>query len=137
VSRINNDGENTEIYMIAGVLDPCPFDADPVMVADYKKTGIPLLANGKNDWYTFVSRWRTRQSNNLVKKLTSSANSPELKGALFSEYEIQGTSIFFGEWNETRKINTREFIPPYLDTVGPLGFLFHFGPCQSLSDTVG
>ena len=128
VSRINNDGENTEIYMIAGVLEPCPFDADPVMVADYKKTGIPLLANGKNDWYTFVSRWRTRQSNNLVEKLTSSADSPELKGALFSEYEVQGTSIFFGEWNETRKINTRECIPPYLDTVGPLRFLFHYGP---------
>ena len=99
-------GENSEIYMIAGLLDPCPFESDPRMLEDYKKTGIPLLANGKNDWYSFVSRWRTRLSNNLVKKLTASAKSPELKGALFSEYEVQGTSIFFGEWNETRYINT-------------------------------
>ena len=105
VSRINNDGENTEIYMIAATLKPCPFDSDPSMVTDYAKSGIPEQG-GKPDWYSFVSRWRTRFSNNLVKKLTDSAESPELKGALFSEYEIQGTSIFFGEWNETRKINT-------------------------------
>jgi len=78
------------------------------MLDDYKRSdpAIPLLANGKPDWLSFVSRWRVRHSNQLVEKLTSDAESPELKGASFSEYEIQGTSLFFGEWNETRKINT-------------------------------
>jgi hypothetical protein len=108
VNRINNDGENTEIYMIAGDLDPCPFDSDPKMLADYARSDPPIhyLANGKPNWLSFVSRWRARHSNQLVQKITSDPHSPELKNALFSEYEIQGTSLFFGEWNETRKINT-------------------------------
>lgn len=33
VDRINNDGENTEIYMIAGDLEPCPYESDPVRIA--------------------------------------------------------------------------------------------------------
>jgi hypothetical protein len=108
VSRINNDGENSEIYMIAATLEPCPFDSDPTMLDDYKRSdpAIPPLGNGKPDWLSFVSRWRARHSNQLVEKLTSDKESPELDAAAFSEYEIQGTSLFFGEWNETRKVNT-------------------------------
>jgi len=38
--------------------------------------------------------------------LTADEKSPELRGAHFSEYQVQGTDIFFGNWNETRVINT-------------------------------
>ena len=32
--------------------------------------------------------------------------SPEFRGTAFSEYEIQGTNLFMGDWNETKVINT-------------------------------
>ena len=111
VSRINNDGEYNVIYMHAATtFDPatnsCVYDKDPKMLADYKTSGIPPKADGSPDWYTFVSRWRARFSTQFSKALTSDPNSPELKGALFTEYQIQGTNLFMGAWNETRVINT-------------------------------
>lgn len=87
VSRINNDGEYDVIYMCAasnGV-----YEADPAVVADYKASGIPDLPSGEHDWPTFASRWRARFSTKFSDALTNDPESPELKDALFSEYQVQ------------------------------------------------
>jgi hypothetical protein len=111
VARINNDGEYNIIYeLAANTFDPvtgrCAYDQDPQMLVDYKTSGIATLPNGRPDWYTFVSRWRARFAKLFYGPLLNDADSPELKGAQFTEYQVQGTSTWFGVWNETRGINT-------------------------------
>lgn len=110
VDRINNDGEYNVIYMhAANVFDDtgkCAYDKDPSMLADYKTANISNLANGKPNWYAFVSRWRARFSNEFVQPLTDDPLSPEFKGTSYTEYQIQGTNLFMGDWNETKVINT-------------------------------
>ena len=110
IDRINNDGEYNVIYMhAANVFDDqglCAYDKDPALLADYKTANITNLPNGKPNWYAFVSRWRARFSNEFVKPLTDDPLSPEFKGAAYTEYQIQGTNLFMGDWNETKAINT-------------------------------
>jgi hypothetical protein len=88
VSRINNDGEYNVIYMCAASLGV--FGADPVVLADYKTSKIVPLPSGDPDWPAFTSQWRARFSNQFSTALTSDPQSPEFKGALFSEYQVRG-----------------------------------------------
>ena len=111
IDRINNDGEYNVGYMNAATtIDPatgtCAFDRDPQVVADYKNSGIAALANGRPDWYSFVSRWRARFSTQFSDAITNDPLSPEYRNASFTEYQVEGTDLFYGEWNETRQINT-------------------------------
>lgn len=65
------------------------YDKDPAMLADYATANITDKPNGKPDWYAFVSRWRARFATQLYAALLADPMSPELKGAQFTEYQIQ------------------------------------------------
>jgi hypothetical protein len=111
VDRINNDGEYNVIYeAAANTFDPvtelCAYDKDPTLLVDYTSSGIPHLPNGRPNWYAFVSQWRARFATQLYTALATDSDSPEFKGTQWTEYQIQGTNLFMGEWNYTRKINT-------------------------------
>lgn len=69
-------------------------DKDPVLLADYATSGLANLPNGRPDWYSFVSRWRARFATLFSTALSGDEQSPEFKGAQFTEYQIQGTSLF-------------------------------------------
>lgn len=93
--RVNEDGEN----FILNQLGNLSYHLDPVVTADYAKSGIAPLSDGTPDWLTYTSQWRLR----LTEQFRAAFLPP---GAHYSEYQVQGSSPFFGRWDITRQINT-------------------------------
>ena len=65
--------------------------------ADYEASGAP-------NWETFFSQWRTRLTNGFSQQLMAGHESTIFKGTKFSQYQVQGDTVFFGNWSVTRHI---------------------------------
>ncbi len=90
LSRVNNDGEAFVIIM-GNVLEK-----DAVCRASLKASGAP-------DWLSFWSEWRRRLSNPGFRDIFMS-HLP--KTTRFTQYQIQGTNPWFGNWSITREIQS-------------------------------
>jgi len=93
ITRINEDGE---IFVSLGQNGACA--ADPKVLAAYKQSG---AAN----WVTYASMWRVRLTARF-RDLFLHAGLPALANTHYSEYQVQGTTPYFGNWTWTRQINT-------------------------------
>ena len=87
------------------------------------KPCLGVYANLGRDWLTYVSEWRARItnefSNRFMKNVTSN---PKTYTALYSEYQVQGDTSFFGNWNATRNIST-PCDTPSLESLFKRGFV--------------
>ena len=92
VSRLNEDGE----YL--SEISKGDLSADPLVLAAFQKSGV-------GTWQEFHGAWRVR--------LTAEYRDAIFKGvpamranAKYSEYQVQGTNAYFGNWSVVRAINT-------------------------------
>jgi hypothetical protein len=92
VSRLNEDGE----YL--SEISKGNLSADPKVLAAFEKSGA-------GTWQEFHGQWRVR--------LTAQYRDAIFKGvpamrkqAKYSEYQVQGTNVYFGNWSVVRAINT-------------------------------
>ena len=62
---------------------------------------------GDGTWETYASLWRVRLTTYFRDEFLK-ANPPikALAAAHYSEYQVQGSSVYFGNWTVTREINT-------------------------------
>ena len=88
--RINNDGEAINIIGDAAMA------ADPIVAAEYSRSGLP-------NWLTYWSAWRLRMSGPTFSDLFMN----DLNSGKFTQYQIQGTNPYFGNWTVTRHIMNR------------------------------
>eukprot|EP01052_Picozoa_sp_SAG31_P003861 SAG31_NODE_153_length_22196_cov_24.963570_6_plen_354_part_00 len=90
INRLYDDGEIMSVWhMLNHALDQ-----DPVMVRDYERVGIPLLAGGQRDWEAFTSKWRWLNTEGFRARFISD---PELLtfDAEYSEYDVAGRAEVF------------------------------------------
>jgi hypothetical protein len=87
------------------------FEADPVVVAEYHKTnltnvtGSPPRPASVLDWRSFASCWRTRVTARFRDAFMRDASTaPLLSNASYGEFEVQGTTAYFGRWSIERGI---------------------------------
>ena len=71
--------------------------ADPKVLDAFK-------ASGASTWGDFHDAWRVRLTTEYSSAIFKGV--PAMKYAAYSEYEVQGTNAYFGDWNITRDINT-------------------------------
>jgi hypothetical protein len=98
---VNADGE-----VFIGLSTPAEdynFSVDPVVLKDFTASGAP-------DWLSFWSAWRARLTNAITDAFLKDPELAGPKGVLhgtyFTQYQIQGTNPYFGNWSQTRKITS-------------------------------
>eukprot|EP00039_Didymoeca_costata_P012082 m.172848 g.172848 ORF g.172848 m.172848 type:complete len:980 (+) comp15377_c0_seq4:492-3431(+) len=93
INIINEDGE---IFVSLGQVGEC--GADPKVMAAYNASGAP-------NWETYSSMWRLRLTARF-RDLFLKAGLKSLMGTHYSEYQVQGSNPYFGNWTYTRQIGT-------------------------------
>lgn len=103
ITIVNEDGE---IFVSLGQNGKCA--GDPRVAAAFQK----LNESGSvKDWNTYASLWRLRLTEKFRDKFMVEAGFKSLQGAHYSEYQVQGTTSYFGNWTVTRQINTPWKLP--------------------------
>lgn len=98
ITIVNEDGE---IFVSLGQVGKC--DGDPKVAAAFQK----LNATGAApNWNTYSSLWRLRLTARFRDKFMVEPAFASLKDAHYSEYQVQGSTLYFGNWSITRQINT-------------------------------
>ena len=100
IDIVNEDGE---IFVSLGQVGKC--DADPKVKAAFQ--AFNETCGGAGTWETYSSLWRVRLTTYFRDQFFK-ATPPikALQGAHYSEYQVQGSSSFFGNWTFTREIGT-------------------------------
>eukprot|EP00040_Diaphanoeca_grandis_P024834 m.136926 g.136926 ORF g.136926 m.136926 type:complete len:1061 (-) comp29894_c0_seq1:14-3196(-) len=96
---VNADGE---VFVSVDVpAEDYDYSHDPTVLADFKSSG---LAN----WLTYWSTWRTRITNGVTSEFLNDPTLAKgvLKDTAFTMYQVQGTNPFFGNWSQTRNIQS-------------------------------
>lgn len=91
VSRLNEDGE------FLSELSKGNLSADPAVLAAFEQSGFQT-------WQEFHGQWRVRLTAEYRDAIFEGV--PAMKQAKYSEYQVQGTNTYFGNWSITRDINT-------------------------------
>ena len=103
ITLVNEDGE---IFVSLGQNGECA--GDPKVAAAFQK----LNQSGTvTDWNTYASLWRLRLTSRFRDKFMVEPGFKSLQGAHYSEYQVQGTTSYFGNWTVTRQINTPWKLP--------------------------
>jgi hypothetical protein len=92
VSRLNEDGE----YL--SEISKGNLSADPKVLAAFEKSGV-------GTWQEFHGAWRVRLTSEYRDAIFKGVPAMRKK-AKYSEYQVQGTNGYFGNWSVTRDINT-------------------------------
>jgi hypothetical protein len=88
---------------MARQLIPCLF----AVVADYDASGVHNNSDGTRDWRTFSSQWRVRLTARFRDRFVRKPSLAKVIGnASYGEFEVQGTTAYFGRWKEMRGIMT-------------------------------
>ena len=87
------------------------FEKDPVVLADYRATNLTNVTGGEGrppsvrDWRSFASRWRTRLTARFRDAFMRDPSTDALLGgAAYGEFEVEGTTAYFGRWSIERGI---------------------------------
>ena len=91
VSRLNEDGE------FLSELSKGNLSADPKVAAAFEKSGA-------GTWQEYHGAWRVRLTAEYRDAIIRGV--PAMHSANYSEYQVQGTNPYFGNWDVTRDINT-------------------------------
>jgi hypothetical protein len=91
VSRLNEDGE------FLSEISKGNLSADPRVLAAFEHSGAAT-------WQLFHDAWRVRLTAEYRDAIFKGV--PAMRQAKYSEYQVQGTNAYFGNWSETRLINT-------------------------------
>ena len=99
INIVNADGE--VFISLMSPAETFDFAADPTCAKDF-------AASGAANWETFWSNWRLRLTNGFSNAFMQA---PELKAVFtdssyFTQYQVQGTNPFFGNWTVLRHIGT-------------------------------
>lgn len=87
------------------------YELDPVLVADYDccshLPNVTLNGAAVRDWRSYASRWRLRITARFRDQFMAA---PELATTLgtaaYSEFEVEGSTAYFGRWSILREIMT-------------------------------
>jgi hypothetical protein len=87
------------------------FELDPVVLAEYRATNLSNVTGGAGrpasvrDWRSFASRWRTRLTARFRDAfMRHPSTAPLLAAASYGEFEVEGTTAYFGRWGIERGI---------------------------------
>jgi hypothetical protein len=70
-------------------------------------SGVHNLSDGTRDWRTFASQWRLRITSRFRDGFMREPSLARMIGnASYGEFEVQGTSAYFGRWKQLRGIMT-------------------------------
>ena len=103
ITLVNEDGE---IFVSLGQNGKCA--GDPKVAAAFQKLN---ESGAVTDWNTYASLWRLRLTSRFRDKFMVEPGFKSLQGAHYSEYQVQGTTPYFGNWSVTRQINTPFKLP--------------------------